>query len=426
MVGSSGKELDKLKKAAREAVRDDQALVSEVASDVSACLGLSAPNQTLGRKVILAAVDAWMKSNKAGSETGSEGGGRDMFETAAKIYGTLPSTSLHKIYDATTSRFQAIFYQMENQSMRRSGGNAAADTFAASNDAGRGFEVGTRERFMDGTRLVGGLQKKKRSEGGGKELLSSKTSSSSERRSVLGLDKLAQEKRKIREAEHQERSGGGDSSMFNVIRDDDNNLKDGGGIPFSTQNRKNENGWERKTSSSVKRRRDGHRRTQVPDTPSHPGGVNRSTKRRTDEKHRRKVNINRPRTSTTMTKSGGEDWEHLEPDERPMRRGLGADSNEWGAPERLSSTTPLIIRSESLDDSNPKMSRPHGKVIPDTPGDWKKETRVAPQGKSSSLLLLFLYYLSIHNPIYRGVLLSSIDWVRDTTVITIELSSCLF
>ncbi len=30
MVVSSGKELDKLEKAAREAVRDDQALVSEV------------------------------------------------------------------------------------------------------------------------------------------------------------------------------------------------------------------------------------------------------------------------------------------------------------------------------------------------------------------------------------------------------------
>ncbi len=388
MVGSSGKELDKLKKAAREAVRDDQALVSEVASDVSACLGLSAPNQTLGRKVILAAVDAWMKSNKAGSE----GGGRDMFETAAKTYGALPSTSLSKIYDAITSRFRTIFYQMENQSMRRSGGNAAADEFSAGNDAGGGFEVGTRERFMDGTRLVGGLQKKKRSEGGGRELSSSKTSSSGERRSVFGLDKLAQEKRKKREAEHQKISGGGDSSMFNVIRDDDNNVKDGSDIPFSTQNTKNENGSERKTNSSVKRRHDGHRRTQVPDTPSHPGGVNRSTKRRMDEKHKRKVNINRPRTSTsTTTKSGGEDWEHLEPDERPTRHGLGADSNEWDAPERLSSTTPLIIRSESLNDDNPKMGRPRGKVIPDTPGDWEKETRVAPQGKSSSLLVLFSY-----------------------------------
>ncbi len=42
----------------------------KVASDVSTSLGLNAPNQTLGRKVILAAVGAWVKSNKTGSNNG--------------------------------------------------------------------------------------------------------------------------------------------------------------------------------------------------------------------------------------------------------------------------------------------------------------------------------------------------------------------
>ncbi len=399
MVGSNGKELNKLNKAAREAVRDDQALVSEVASDVSACLSLSAPNQTLGRKVILAAVDAWIKANKAGSEGG---GGRDMFESAAKTYGSLPSTTLGKIYDATTSRFQSIFYQIKNQSIRRSG-SAVADTFSAGNDAGGGFEVGMREQFSEGTHLVGGLQKKNRgSEGGGGRDLSSssssKTSSSGERRSVLGLDKLAREKkRKKLQAEENllkrrhEDKGGGDSSSslttttFNAMRDNNDSyvMKDGGGS--IAQNRKNGSEWKGR-SSSVKRRRDEHRRTQVPDTPSHPGGVNRSTKIRTDE--RRKASMNRTRTSSasTRTKYNSQDWEHLEPDERPMRCGLGVDSNEWDTPERLSSTTtPLIIKSEYLSNgeaNSRKMGRHHrGNVVPGTPGNWKKETRVAPQGR---------------------------------------------
>lgn len=43
---------------ARERVRDDGALVGEVASKVSGALGLDSTNRTLGRNVVIAALDA--------------------------------------------------------------------------------------------------------------------------------------------------------------------------------------------------------------------------------------------------------------------------------------------------------------------------------------------------------------------------------
>lgn len=47
---------------ARERVRDDGALVGEVASKVSGALGLDSVNRTLGRNVVIAALDAHIAS----------------------------------------------------------------------------------------------------------------------------------------------------------------------------------------------------------------------------------------------------------------------------------------------------------------------------------------------------------------------------
>lgn len=55
---------------ARERVRDDGALVGEVASKVSGALGLDSANRTLGRNVVIAALDAHIAA------TGSENGER--------------------------------------------------------------------------------------------------------------------------------------------------------------------------------------------------------------------------------------------------------------------------------------------------------------------------------------------------------------
>lgn len=56
---------------ARERVRDDVALVGDVASTVSSALGLDCTNRTLGRNVVIAALDAHIAA-----ESGDGGGER--------------------------------------------------------------------------------------------------------------------------------------------------------------------------------------------------------------------------------------------------------------------------------------------------------------------------------------------------------------
>ena len=60
---------------ARERVRDDAALVGDVASSVSRALGLDSTNRTLGRNIVIAAVDAHIAAVSAGAAGGGGGGG---------------------------------------------------------------------------------------------------------------------------------------------------------------------------------------------------------------------------------------------------------------------------------------------------------------------------------------------------------------
>lgn len=58
---------------ARERVRDDGALVGEVASKVSGALGLDSTNRTLGRNVVIAALDAHIAEQGGGPEVDPSG-----------------------------------------------------------------------------------------------------------------------------------------------------------------------------------------------------------------------------------------------------------------------------------------------------------------------------------------------------------------
>ncbi|CAN0567234.1 unnamed protein product [Ectocarpus sp. 12 AP-2014] len=58
---------------ARERVRDDAALVGEVASKVSAALGLDKANRTLGRNLVIAGLDSNIAAISAAAAA-SEGG----------------------------------------------------------------------------------------------------------------------------------------------------------------------------------------------------------------------------------------------------------------------------------------------------------------------------------------------------------------
>lgn len=69
---------------ARERVRDDTALVGDVSSAVSRALGLDSTNRTLGRKVVIAALDANISAiSQSASSSAAGGGGSDIGTDAA-------------------------------------------------------------------------------------------------------------------------------------------------------------------------------------------------------------------------------------------------------------------------------------------------------------------------------------------------------
>lgn len=172
---------------ARERVRDDVSLVSEVARAVSNALGLSSANRTLGRNIVIAALDAHIAATAnatatigtasevtsedinndeagsavdAGADTAPDGG-QGAFVKAAKTYGPLGDSMLSDVFRKVTTRLRGAMVQM--QAMQRE--DAGDEDEEGDEEAGGGGVTGfgKAERlsgFGVGGALKGGLVKK--------------------------------------------------------------------------------------------------------------------------------------------------------------------------------------------------------------------------------------------------------------------------
>ena len=176
---------------ARERVRDDAALVGDVASSVSRALGLDSTNRTLGRNVVIAAVDAHIaavSAAAAGGGGGRGGGDGDLntdasaavaaaigggtggsseaslkrgeaeFQKAAKGYGPLGDAMLSDLFRKVTTRLRGSLVQLQAaQEEEESGGDAGPE------EEGGVAGFGKAERlsgFGAGRALKGGLVKR--------------------------------------------------------------------------------------------------------------------------------------------------------------------------------------------------------------------------------------------------------------------------
>lgn len=187
-------------KRARERVRDDASLVSDVASSVSSALGLDAANRTLGRNIVIAALDAYIdavsEGNKASEGTdglvgdgisplsvddtkdsGTPGtqvslgddmkdprAGESSFLKRARAYGPLGENLLSDVFRKVTTRLRGALMQV--RAMQEEGGEPGANE----QGGGEGDTLGdgalnfrNAERLSGlgvGSRLRGGLLKK--------------------------------------------------------------------------------------------------------------------------------------------------------------------------------------------------------------------------------------------------------------------------
>lgn len=179
---------------ARERVRDDAALVGEVASKVSAALGLDKANRTLGRNLVIAGLDANIAAVSAAAaaseddaDIGTDAGaaiaaaaaaaaaagrgrgsdadadaelertGEAAFRTAAKGYGALGNSLLSDVFGKVTTRLRGSLVQLQAMQEEESGGATEED----SSGGLAGF--GKAERLSSGgagRALKGGLVKR--------------------------------------------------------------------------------------------------------------------------------------------------------------------------------------------------------------------------------------------------------------------------
>lgn len=151
---------------ARERVRDDAALVGDVSSAVSRALGLDSTNRTLGRKVVIAALDANISAISSATAAGGGEGGGDVgtdaaaanaaiaeataqgrgssssgdvgdddrlqqltgeaaFRKAAKGYGALGDAMLSDVFGKVTTRLRGSLVQLQAMQEEESGGEDA-------------------------------------------------------------------------------------------------------------------------------------------------------------------------------------------------------------------------------------------------------------------------------------------------------------
>lgn len=179
-------------KRARERVRDDVALVSEVASTVSSALGLDTANRTLGRNIVIAALDAQIEAesktlqNSVGGSSsfvedsdtsgitgnrvttggagtdGEDTSGHAAFVTKARTYGSLGDGILSDVFRKVSSRLRGALVQL--QAMEDEEGLLGADNDGEGNEIDDGvlnFAKGERlGGYGIGGVLKGGLVKK--------------------------------------------------------------------------------------------------------------------------------------------------------------------------------------------------------------------------------------------------------------------------
>lgn len=173
---------------ARERVRDDAALVGEVASKVSNALGLDQANRTLGRSLVIAGLDSNIAAiSAAASEAGGDvrtdaaaavaaaaavGGGdghgdaqleltgEAAFRKAAKAYGSLGDSLLSDVFGKVTTRLRGSLVQLQAMQEEENGGGSSA---TAEDDGGGLAGFGKSERLSGvgvGRALKGGLVKR--------------------------------------------------------------------------------------------------------------------------------------------------------------------------------------------------------------------------------------------------------------------------
>jgi hypothetical protein len=176
-------------KLARERVRDDATLTSEVASTVSAALGLSAVNQTLGRTIVRAALDAHLDTSAAGSAL-------ERFKSAAAGYGDIEEADAADIFRKVVLRLKGTLVQLAAQDAadardaeQEDGSDSTATAYSshARTAAAESSFSAPERRLHAGTSAVKG------------GLLERHTFTAPKPRpkgvSLLGLDKLAEQKR---------------------------------------------------------------------------------------------------------------------------------------------------------------------------------------------------------------------------------------
>eukprot|EP00904_Undaria_pinnatifida_P006256 jgi/Undpi1/2760/HiC_scaffold_14.g06137.m1 len=331
---------------ARERVRDDAALVGDVASSVSRALGLDSTNRTLGRNVVIAAVDAHIaavSAAAAGGGGGRGGGDGDLntdasaavaaaigggtggsseaslkrgeaeFQKAAKGYGPLGDAMLSDLFRKVTTRLRGSLVQLQAaQEEEESGGDAGPE------EEGGVAGFGKAERlsgFGAGRALKGGLVKRHTFQAPTPRV---------QQVSVLGLDKLAAQQRAEKQAALEAVGGGkgggtnrstaprgGALSFADQESGEDRGVSgvegvrtggrraagaQGGGGGGGNGGGGTEPGDGEGTGGKKEPRQRHYRSRPGPDTPSHPGGVNRSAKEKIDEKER-----SRKRAATTTT-----------------------------------------------------------------------------------------------------------------------------
>lgn len=188
---------------ARERVRDDAALVGDVASSVSRALGLDSTNRTLGRNIVIAAMDAHIAAVSVAAGGGSDGGGGEgssgggggrgggdlntdaaaavaaaigggaggggssdalqrgeaEFQKAAKGYGPLGDAMLSDMFRKVTTRLRGSLVQLQAAQEEEDGGGEGAGPEEDGGVAGFG-KAERMSGFGVGRALKGGLVKR--------------------------------------------------------------------------------------------------------------------------------------------------------------------------------------------------------------------------------------------------------------------------
>lgn len=164
---------------ARDRVRDDAALVGDVASAASSAAGLDRTNRTLGRNIVIAALDAHIAasggaaSTTSGSGSGSgsvddEAGGDGLrlgesaFRKAARGYGPLGDAMLSDVYGKVTMRLKgALVQQQAMEEEHEAGGEGEGDGDGGEDGGVVGFRKAERLSGVGvGVALKGGLVKR--------------------------------------------------------------------------------------------------------------------------------------------------------------------------------------------------------------------------------------------------------------------------